>query len=210
MGDYVSVYTGNQEMLPSPCPQCIWWQRIGGVSDREARLEWMARLEQDWGPPGLVLIRDDETRAAVQFAPVWSLPRVAVLPPGSPPDEAVLVFCLRARLNDPISEPIQLLQRTMFELRRRGASQMYAYARPLGNESVCGLRNLFGYEFLSRHGFTAVKSDGEFFLMKAELFGLLPALKELRALLPRWGESPATPSPALWSRPRRISPGRGW
>lgn len=202
MAEFLSVHTTSQDALPAPCPECCWWQQAGCSADRQARLEWMTALEQSWGPPGLILRDAGETLAAIQFAPVGHLPRTTTLPPGRPPQNAVLIFCLRARLGRPVHEPVRLLQRTMFEMRRRNVRHLYAYARPLGNDSVCGVRNLFGYEFLTRHGFTVAASDGEFYLMRADLSGLLPALNELKALFRRLRSIPATPSPATWSRPR--------
>jgi len=203
MPGFVEVLSSTQHRLPAPCPGCLWWQTAKqDATGQASRLEWMRRVEREWGPPGLMLEDDGETLAAVQYAPVGKLPRTRILPLNPPPDDDVLLFCLRGRLGCRAHDPVRLLHRSMFELRRRGVRRIFAYCRPLEDENLCGLRNLCGLEFLQRQGFTVVSGNGQVFLVKAELVGLIPALKELRSLLPE--RRPWTaPSPAMWSSTRK-------
>lgn len=200
MARFLPVDTATQDRLPHPCPGCSWWQTADDTfSDAEYRLAWMTRVQEEWGPAGLMLEENGEILAAMQFAPVASLPRTDLLPPAAPPADSVLAFCLRARLGHPVHEPVRVLQRSMFELRRRGVRRLYAYGTPLGTDSQCGLRNACGLEFFTRHGFTSVAQNGAFHLMRADLVGLMTALKELKGFVPRLKHTPARPSPAIWS-----------
>jgi hypothetical protein len=131
----------------------------------------------------------------VQFAPVRALPRAAVLPAGPPPENGVLLFCLRAQLGRPSWEPSRLLHSSLGLLRERRVDEVYAFARPLGSNSLCGLRNLCGLEFLQTNGFIVVRGGGDAFLMKVDLRTALPAVREVRAYLSRLRHY-ASPSPA--------------
>jgi hypothetical protein len=175
----------------------MWWQTTAGrTSGVPRRVEWMRGLVESWGSTGLVLVEGDETLAAVQFAPVRSLPRGGILPAGPPPSDAVLLFCLRGRLGRSSYEPSRLLHRSMGLLRERRVDEVYAFARPLGSASLCGLRNLCGLEFLQANGFVVVRGGGDAFLMKADLRGLLPSLKDVSGFLRRFKHHPApTPAP---------------
>jgi hypothetical protein len=141
-----------------------------------------------------------ETVAAIQFAPVRSLSRPHGLPLGAPPDDAVLVFCLRGRVGRPVNEAQQLLHQTMGHLRRRRVQEIYAYARPLGNKHLCGVRNLFGLEFLESSGFHVARTDGDMSLLRVDLRGLLPAIAEARTALRRVAAHGGHPSPATFTR----------
>ena len=88
----------------------------------------------------------------------------------------------------------------MASLRERRVTELFAYARPLGSESLCGLRNLCGLEFLEAHGFRVVRGGGDAFLMRVDLRGLLPTLKEVGGLLRAVRGGAPRPSPAAWSR----------
>ena len=201
MTEYIDVIPETQHLLPSPCAECLWWQTTqGDESGTALRQEWMQGLTSSWGSTGMALVRDDQTLAAVQFAPVRALARARILPAGPIPSEAVLLFCLRARLGHPSSEASRLLHRTMASLRDRRVTEVFAYARPLGSESLCGLRNLCGLEFLEAHGFQVVRGGGDAFLMRVDLRGLLPTLKEVGGLLRAVRSGAPRPSPAAWSR----------
>jgi hypothetical protein len=141
-----------------------------------------------------------ETVAAVQFAPVRALSRPHSLPLGPPPDEAVLVYCLRGRVGRPAKETQQLLHQAMGHMRRRRVQEIYAYARPFGSKHLCGVRNLFGMEFLESIGFQVVRTDGDMALMRVDLRGLLPALAEARTALRRAVAHGGHPSPATFTR----------
>jgi hypothetical protein len=201
VAEYIDVIPQTQSLLPSPCPECLWWQTThGDESGAMAREEWMRGLASSWGSTGMVLVRAEQTLAAVQFAPVRSLPRTRLLPAGPLPAEAVLVFCLRAQLGHPSSEASRLLHRAMASMRDRRVTELFAYARPLGSESLCGLRNLCGLEFLEAHGFRVVRGGGDAFLMRVDLRGLLPTLKEVGGLLRAVRGAAPRPSPAAWLR----------
>jgi hypothetical protein len=88
----------------------------------------------------------------------------------------------------------------MASMRDRRATELYAYARPLGSESLCGLRNLCGLEFLEAHGFRVVRGGGDAFLMRVDLRSLLPTLKEVGGLLRAVRGAAPRPSPAAWLR----------
>jgi hypothetical protein len=198
---YVEVTTSSQRLLPSPCPDCVWWQTTQGEREsRERRLEWMRTLEATWGSVGLVAVEGLETVASIQFAPVRSLARALILPFGPPPDEAVLLFCLRGRVGRPNVESQELLHRTMVLLRRRGVGEVYAYARPLGTHSMSGVRNLFGLEFLEANGFVVAKAAANAYLMRVDLRGLIPALTEAGWSIRRKLGVGAHPSPATFGR----------
>lgn len=157
----------------------------------------MGGLVESWGSTGLIMAHGGETLAAVQFAPVRALPRSATLPAGPPPCDAVLLYCLRGHLGRPSYEPSRLLHRALGILRDRRVDEVYAFARPLGSPSLCGLRNLCGLEFLQANGFVVVRGGGDAFLLRADLRGLLPSLKEVASAFRRFRQHPA-PSPVTW------------
>jgi hypothetical protein len=201
MASYVEVVAVSQGLLPSPCPHCLWWQSSAGpVSGIERRLAWMTGLERTWGSVGMVSSDGAETVAAIQFAPVRALPRVFRLPPAPPPDDAVLLYCLRARLGRPVATAQGLLHRTLAHLRDRGVTEAFAYACPLGSDAVCGARNLTGLEFLLSSGFQVVGCDNQVFLTRVDLRGLLPSLSQAGQFWRRLRHSPAAPSPVAFRR----------
>ena len=208
MAEFVHVVAASQGLLPDPCPVCLWWQttRSGdaGPTDEavclERRLEWMRQLEPNWGSVGMVLQEQATTLASIQFAPVRALPRALLLPAGPPPEDDVLLYCLRGRLDRSAYEPSRLLHHSLAHLRKQRVSKVYAFARPLGSRDLCGLRNLCGLEFLQTHGFEVVRGGGDAFLMRLDLRGLLPTLLEAAGAL-RWvREGGATPTPATFGR----------
>lgn len=202
MSGYSEIIPATHHLLPPPCPECLWWQTTADgrqPSGSAERRDWLDHLVAAWGSGGLAAVNAGETVAALQFAPVRALPRAHVLPAGPPPREAVLVFCLRARIGRPAYEASRLLHRAMALLRMRGVEELWSYARPLGSEDLCGLRNLCGLEFLERNGFEVVRGGGDAFLMRADLRGLLSALKEAGSILRSLRQS-GTPSPATWLR----------
>lgn len=199
---FVEVIPASQGLLPDPCPECLWWQATRrDTSDRATRLQWMAQLERTWGSVGLVALEGRETTGSVQFAPVAALPRTGRLQPGAPPRDAVLLFCLRGRIGRPTYETERLLHRAMARLRHRRVLEVYAYARPLGSKSLCGIRNLCGLEFLEANGFQTVRRGPDATLMVADLRGLLPAVTEAGGLLRRLTHGSARPSPATFETP---------
>ncbi|MHB0981041.1 MAG: hypothetical protein ACYC5Q_13410 [Thermoleophilia bacterium] len=201
MTTYVEITTASQGLLPSPCPECVWWQTTQGDNrDTERRLEWMQALEESWGSVGLVALDGREVIASIQFAPVRSLPRLVALSSGEPPEDSVLLFCLRGRVGRPSLDTQELLHRAMAHLRHKHVQVAYAYARPLGTSTLCGVLNLFGLEFLEANGFTVVRAVGEAYLMQVDLGGLVPALAEARWTVRRLLGVAAHPSPATFNR----------
>lgn len=203
MPTYVEIIPVSQGLLPHPCPDCLWWQNTQGSDASvvlQRRLDWMASLERTWGSVGLVAMDCRDTVASIQFAPVRALARPHGLPLGPPPDDAVLVYCLRGKLGRPVKEAQQLLHQAMGHLRRRRVQEIYAYARPLGSKQLCGVRNLFGLEFLESSGFQVVRADGDLSLMRVDLRGLLPAVAEARTALRRVVAHGGHPSPATFTR----------
>ena len=198
---FVEVVTASQGLLPPPCPQCLWWQTAGGAAtDLDRRLAWMSNLEQKWGSVGIVAIEGEETVSSVQFAPVRGLPRAYHLAGCPLPEEAVLLFCLRGRLGSSALQPQQVLHHAMANLRRRGVGEAYAFARSLGKESICGVRNLCGLEFLHANGFQVVGGDGQVFLTRVDLRGLLPSLSQAGQVWRRLRHPSAAPSPVAFKR----------
>jgi len=199
---YVEVTTATQGLLPPPCSDCMWWQTTQGPAEgRERRLEWMRLLETSWGSVGLLAVEDRETVASIQFAPVRSLARPHSRPFGRPPEEAVLLFCLRGRVGRPTVETQELLHRAMSALRRRGVREVYGYARPLDTHTLSGVRNLFGLEFLEANGFVVARAIDHGYLMRADLGGLIPALSEAGGSMRRRLAGAGHPSPATFWRP---------
>lgn len=206
MSTHVEVIAASQGLLPPPCPECLWWQACD--DDRttdcaEHRLDWMRRLEREWGSVGLVALDGTETTASIQFAPVRALARVHRLPAGPPSPEAVLLYCLRGRVGSPVRTTQQLLHGALLLLRDRGVDTAYAYARPLGSRDLCGVRNLFGREFLEAVGFQVVAVHPEATLMRVSVAGLLPSFSELAeagSAFARTLASVGSPRPAAFPR----------
>lgn len=89
MPDYLPLRADRQELLPSACRSCAWWQTASGghqcpPNAREKRREWMIAVESTWGSPGLLLERVDATvRPGSSSAEVRGSPDD---PRPSPPD----------------------------------------------------------------------------------------------------------------------------
>ena len=214
MPEYLPLCAFRQDLLPSPCRSCTWWQDCSGqirdeADGRDARRRWMTDLEQTWGSVGLIAIGGNPGAnsssppiplASIHYAPAAALPRLRQLPLGRfVPGEAAVLFCLRVNEDTCRYPPRRILHKALGLLRERNVTEVYALAAPDGCPDEDLSCRYFSLAFLEANGFAVVHDDGNLFLMRADLRGLLAVLAQVQGLVRRLLHHEPTPSPAAWS-----------
>lgn len=216
MPEYLPLGSFRQGLLPADCGSCAWWFTTGasgpgGPVASAERHEWLAELEHEWGPAGLLVLEpaprrrgagagDPVISASIHFAPASSLPRFRELPfPALPPSSALL-FCFHADEHAPHWMAKELIRKSLYELRRRGIDEVFAVAFwPDGDDRGDSCR-FFRADFLVENGFEQVAGDVSLCLMRVDNRGLVSLLSQVESVLRRVfsrGHEPA-PSPAAW------------
>lgn len=190
--------------LPEPCRACVFWEvgdaprgpAEGGEAAKEA---WIRSVELEWGPPGKVVLADDESVAYALAAPGHALGRSGGLGPGTS-DDALLLATLwvnpayrRAGIGR------LLLQALLREAHERGERALEAYgARRPVDRRACVLP----VGFLLATGFAVLCDDVRYPLLRLDVRqtvrwqeSLSQALDAVLDALPRGRvPSPARPS----------------
>jgi hypothetical protein len=154
---YLPLCAFRQELLPSACLSCVWWQTRGEVQlSPEAaaaeRRRWVTSVESTWGTTGLLLEgtwnsgggafatggQDSKAStggapgpvlvASISFAPAALVPRLRDLPFAAFPDGSALVFCLACDESQPRYQAGRILRKALGRLRARGVEEAYALA----------------------------------------------------------------------------------
>jgi hypothetical protein len=205
MHEYIPLCSPRLKMLPEACRSCAWWQTAGQEpagkhASAEKRAEWQYATEASFGTTGLIATGDGHPVAVIQYAPASVLPRVRSLNVGKLPDNAVVLFCLHSIGVPSPLELRRLLHKTMAVLRQRGLLEVYALAQPATGARSRGRCSLFELEFLDGNGFQRVTDNGEVFVLRADLRGLLSSVSQLERAFRRLFRSDPEPTPAAWSR----------
>jgi hypothetical protein len=230
MPDYLPLCASRQDLLPTACRSCTWWQTpINGQHRAEAAAEkrraWMIAVESTWGSPGLLRERvdtaarsnlqpartpkgqgdlsaswqDPATTASIHYAPAVAVPRLGSLPFAPPDRDAVLVFCLRSEEVHATAQAKRILHQALGQLKRRGLQEAYAFAGLVGSPEDQGRCQFFSLDFLESNGFHHVMDNGDIYLMRADLRGLLSLIGQLESMVGRVLRHEPTPSPAAWT-----------
>jgi hypothetical protein len=216
MPEYLPLSAFRQGLLPGDCHSCAWWLTAGATVHRgpEAagrRRDWMTGLEHEWGCVGLLAHElpgrrstgdpaDTTVVASIHFAPVSSIPRLRELPFPPLPPLSALLFCLRTDEDVARWTTKRLVRKAIFELKRRGVSEIYAVAHQPGNGNAADCR-FFTAELLADNGFVEVAGDGRFSLMRVDNRDLVSLLDQVETAVRRifvQDQEPA-PSHAAWA-----------
>ncbi|MGV8084242.1 MAG: GNAT family N-acetyltransferase [Coriobacteriia bacterium] len=187
-----SLNNEDLNRLPARCAGCAFWEsagererRCGSTCDLDLRHAWHRRVTDEWGNCTLVAWEDDEILGFVKYAPSGYFPQVATLH-ATPPDPRVpLIACMHI-----VPEARHrglgtvLLRATMRDLSSRGERRVEAFGYS-GPSSVAEKKELpmLSVEFLSENGFTVVKADPVFPLMRLDLRSLIFLTEGLESAL---------------------------
>ncbi len=206
-----------------------WQTPINGqqqtVDAAEKRHQWMLSVGSTWGSPGLLQETGEATRrsgsqstgtsgsgsrasasaqnplvlASIHYAPAMAVPRLSSLPFAPPGREAVLVFCLRSEEDQARTRARRILQKALGQLKDRGVQEVYGFAGLVGSPEDQGRCHFFSLDFLESNGFQQVTDNGEIYLMRADLRGLLSLINQVESVVRRVLRNDPTPSPAAWT-----------
>ncbi len=205
MREYAPLCAFRIDLLPAGCRGCAWWQTRGtapsaATEAREQRRRWMAGLEPTWGSTGLISTIAEDVSVAIHYAPAAAIPRLRDLPLGPLPEQSVLLFCLEAHPDVPLQETRKILHKTLAVLKEREVDEVFAYARPLGSNGDDRHCRFFGLDFLEANGFRQVRSEGDLYLLRADLRGLLSVVTQLEAAFGKLFRHSPAPTTAAWLR----------
>ena len=197
----VAPLTGaSRPALPEPCVDCVFWQGLRGVSDARRKDRWSRETESRFGAWGRILHEGPRYLGMMQYGPQAAFPRAQVLPAGPPSRDAALLTCVYLAADDPGGACERLLLEALADLKARGVAAAEAFALRYPDEvplydRFLGHHTLFDRTFLTRFGFSPVRSTGQVSLMRLAIGGLAPARAAVaRDALARL--RPAEPGPA--------------
>lgn len=206
-----------------------WQTSSGGrdraVAVEKRRHQWMVAVESSWGSPGLLLQRagqgvpsgessseklagaHDQTTpspdlaaaASIHYAPATALPRLRNLPFAPLCPDAVLLFCLRSEEDRADLQAKRVIQKALGQLKDRGVQEVYAFAGHFGSPEDNERCEFFSLDFLEANGFRHVRDNGDIYLMRADLRGLLSLISQVETAVRRALRNDPTPSPAAWT-----------
>jgi len=178
------------DRLPVGCSACAFWEsggererRCSSVCDADAQRAWYRRVTDEWGICGKVAFEDDEVLGFVKYAPSGYFPQAATFA-AAPEDPSVpLLACLHIA-PDALHRGLGtlLLRSCMSDLVARGERRLEAFAYTDTGASIETMPML-GLPFLLRNGFTVVRPDPRYPLMRLELKSLVAWQDSLEAML---------------------------
>jgi hypothetical protein len=180
MSRVAPLTAASRPALPEPCVDCVFWQGLRGVSDSRRKDRWTRDTEHRFGAWGRILHEGSRYLGMMQYGPQGAFPRAQVLPAGPPTRDAALLTCVYLAGDDPGGACERLLLEALADLKSRGVAAAEAFALrypdevPLSDRFL-GHHTLFDRTFLTRFGFSPVRSAGQVSLMRLAIGGLAPA-----------------------------------
>jgi len=178
------------DRLPPGCSGCAFWEsggererRCGSVCDTETQRAWYRRVTDEWGTCGRVAFEDDEVLGFVKYAPSGYFPQAATFR-SAPEDPSVpLISCLHIT-PDARHRGLGtvLLRACMSDLVQRGERRVESFGYTDASARIDDMPML-GMPFLLRHGFTVVRPDPHYPLLRLELKSLAVWQDNLEAML---------------------------
>ena len=201
-------FTGASQ-LPMACSTCAFWEsagererRCGTVCDADLQGAWYRRVTDEWGDCGRVAFDGDEVLGFIKYAPSGFFPQVSTFN-AAPEDPSVpLIACLH------ISSDVRhrglgtvLLRAALRDLVGRGERRVEAF----GYTDLVGTRDqmpMLGVAFLLRNGFTIVRPDPSYPLLRLDLKSLALWQDNLEAVLEslRFPMRVPNRAPASWTK----------
>jgi ribosomal protein S18 acetylase RimI-like enzyme len=196
------------EQLPLGCRSCAFWEsagerkrKCGSVCDPELQEAWYRQVSDEWGACGRVAHEDDEVLGFIKYAPSKYFPQASTFA-SAPQDPTVpLISCLHiapdARHHGLGS---LLLHAALKDLIGRGERKVEAFASAHRPE-VIDESPVMGVDFLLRNGFSIVRPDPHFPLMRLDLRSIVSWTENLEAVLNSLRFPTRVPSraPASWT-----------
>ena len=197
------------DQLPTPCSACAFWEsagererRCGTVCDADLQGAWYRRVTDEWGECGRVAFDGDEVLGFIKYAPSGFFPQAATFA-AAPEDSSVpLIACLH------ISPDARhhglgtvLLRAALRDLVGRGDRRVEAF----GCTDLVGRRDetpMLGVTFLLKNGFTIVRPDPFYPLLRLDLKSLVMWQDNLEAVLEslRFPMRVPNRAPASWTK----------
>ena len=111
----------------------------------------------------------------------------------------MLLFCLRSEQDQARTRARRILQKAFGQLKDRGVQEVYAFASLLGSPENQERCQFFSLDFLESNGFQQVTDNGEIYLMRVDLRGLVSLINQVESAVRRVLGNDPTPSPAAWT-----------
>ena len=153
------------------CRHCLYWQQPDrarwpdSLSEREVlNREWFRRTSAEFGACGKLVSADSEVVGYSQFSPPAHLPCVADYQCGPPDGDAVFIACLHLWAMRGRGVGSALLEAILDDLCSRQVQAVETFARKISANNPSG-----PLRFWLKHGFTLVREDGDFALVRREL-----------------------------------------
>lgn len=175
--------------LPDACALCAFWETDDSISpecgttlDDERQREWLRLVTSEWGDCGRIAYEEGDVLGFVKYAPGRYFPQAKHMAAGAPSDDAVLLACLH------VASDVRhaglgkvLLQAALRDLHTRGERALEAYAAV---DAVDRRRTpMITVEFLLRQGFTVIRPNPRYPLMRLELRSLAAWTENMEAVL---------------------------
>jgi GNAT superfamily N-acetyltransferase len=197
------------DQLPMTCSECAFWEsagererRCGAVCDAELQGAWYRRVTDEWGECGRVAFDADEVLGFIKYAPSGFFPQVSTFS-AKPEDPSVpLIACLHITA-DARHRGLGavLLRDALRDLVDRGERRVeaYGYTELVGKRDDMPMLNL---AFLMQNGFTVVRPDPYYPLLRLDLKSLALWQENLEAVLEslRFPLRVANRAPASWTK----------
>jgi GNAT superfamily N-acetyltransferase len=170
--EIVDISDANLGRLPEVgCRYCLYWEQPDRdrwpdpLSEREAaNREWFRRVSAEFGPCGKLVVVGSEVVGYAKFSPPVHLPCVADYECGPPDDDAVFIACLYLWGLQGKGIGSALLEAILGDLCAGGLPAVETFARKSSANNPSG-----PLRFWLKHGFTVVREDDDFALVRREL-----------------------------------------
>jgi GNAT superfamily N-acetyltransferase len=175
--------------LPDSCAGCSFWETddslppdCGSTCDSDRQAEWIRTVISEWGDCGRIAYIDGDALGFVKYAPPRYFPQVRHMAVGTPSDDAVLLACLHVA-SDARHAGLGkvMLQAALRDLVARGERALEAYGAidPVDRRHT----PMITVEFLLRQGFTVVRPNPRYPLLRLELRTLAAWTESVEAVL---------------------------
>jgi ribosomal protein S18 acetylase RimI-like enzyme len=197
------------DQLPASCSACSFWEsagererRCGAVCDADLQGAWYRRVTDEWGECGRVAYDADEVLGFIKYAPSGFFSQASTFA-AAPQDPSVpLIACLHISADARhrgLGEV--LLKAALRDLVGRGERRVEAF----GYTDLVGRHEdmpMLGLTFLLKNGFSVVRPDPFYPLLRLDLRSLVLWQDNLEAVLEslRFPRRVPNRAPASWTK----------
>ena len=170
--EHVPDWSDHGSAHDAECRFCLYWEEPDRskwprpLHEREGlKREWVRRVPADFGACGKLAFVGSEAVGFCQFSPPTHLPNVTSYACGPPSSDAVFVACLfvgSEHRGHGVGSA--LLRAVVAELSSRGVAAVETFARRGSADNPSGPLG-----FWLKHGFTVVREDDGFALVRRKL-----------------------------------------